>query len=494
MYLLSLDNIDHIKSDISRQRVSYFHLLDELVDHVCCDVEKEMNEGLTFENAYSKVKTSAGSNRFKKIQEETLFLIDKNYRTMKTFMKIFGVLSPTLLALAALFKIQHWPGASIMLVLGVFFLSFFFLPSSTYVLYIENKSSKKHLLMYLSGLFSSSIILIGILFKVMHWPGAGIAISFGMVLAALVFLPSLVFSKISDDKGEGKKTAYLVGLFAGLFYIAGFLFKLMHWPGAAICIIIGLILTVAVFLPAYTYAHFKDEIHVKGRFIFFTFTVMMAVLTISLISLSVSRNIFNEFVATGTQMDNVHDDLILNNNGLAKKLISENSINETVGVIHDKTIEIENWIDALKRELIITTDPDSEALTGDKINYKDIHEKDNISVPFEILIGKENDGKAFQLKDMLQSYRELLLSYSDGSKIISSLNILLNVSQETEIYDYTYGWVELQFKHRTLITVLNSLTTIQIQLRLAEKEIITVITRNESETGQKIIAADNSNK
>lgn len=493
MYQLSLNNIDLIKSDISRQRVSYSHLLDDLIDHVCCDVEQEMDDGMPFEKAYSNVRRRIGSNRFKKIQEETLLMIDKKYRTMKTFMKVFGALAPTLMALAALFKIQHWPGASIMLTLGFFFLCFFFLPSSVYVLHTENKSSKKHLLMHLSGLFSSIILLLGILFKVMHWPGASLMIFLGSVLAALVFLPSLVFSKISDDKGEGKRTAYLVGLFAGVLYIAGFLFKLLHWPGASICILLALILTAAVFLPAYAYAHFKDEIHVKGRFIFLSFTVMMAVLSISLMSLTVSRNIFNEFVATETQMENVLDDISKSNNVRIEKIIADNSTSETMAAIHEKTLEIEDWINALKQELILTADPASEAIKGDEIDHKNITNKDNMAVPFEILIGPENNGKAFQLEAMLKSYKDLLLSTTNDIKLVSSLDILLDLTEETEIYNWTYNWVELQFKHRSLITAINSLTTIQIQLRLAEKEIISVLSDIGSEKGEKIIAAENSN-
>jgi hypothetical protein len=493
MYLLSLNNIDLIKSDISRQRVSYSHLLDDLVDHVCCDVEVEMDSGLSFNQAYSKVKDRIGVNRFKKIQIETLLLIDKNYKLMKTFMKIFGVLSPTLISLAALFKIQHWPGASIMLTLGFFFLCFLFLPSSVYVLHTENKASKKHLLMYMSGLISSILFLVGILFKVQHWPGASMLLFVGLVLLALVFLPSLVFSKISDDKGEGKKTAYIVGLFAGVFYITGFLFKLMHWPGASMAILIGLILGVAVFLPAISYANFKDETYVKGRFIFLTVAVMMSAMFISLMSLSVSRNILNDFVVAETQFDNVLQDLTLKNTLLTESFIVEDISFESATEVRSKTGEIETWINELKRELIIAVDPNNtEAFSGDEIDYKKINGKDNGSVPLEILFGDDNKGKAYQLKGILQEYRGFLLSISDNADLVSSLDILLDVSEVREIHNHPITWEELYFSHRTLISVLSSLTTIQVQLRLAEKEAIGILAESEDETVQTLIAEGNN--
>ncbi len=43
---LNLQNIDQIRSDISRQEITFSHLLDDLIDHVCCDVEYEMQKGI----------------------------------------------------------------------------------------------------------------------------------------------------------------------------------------------------------------------------------------------------------------------------------------------------------------------------------------------------------------------------------------------------------------------------------------------------------------
>ena len=39
---LSLHHIDQISRDISRQEITFSHLLEDLIDHVCCDVENEM--------------------------------------------------------------------------------------------------------------------------------------------------------------------------------------------------------------------------------------------------------------------------------------------------------------------------------------------------------------------------------------------------------------------------------------------------------------------
>jgi hypothetical protein len=492
MYQLNLSDIELIRLDISRQRVTYSHLLDDLVDHVCCDVEAEMDEGLSFNQAYEKVRSKVGINRFKKIQEETLTLIDKKYKSMKKFMKIFGVLSPSLMAVAALFKMQHWAGASVMLVLGFFFLCFFFLPSAIYVLNAENKTDKKHLFMKLSGLISSVIFLLGILFKVMHWPGAGIALSVGLIMLGIIFLPSLILAKISDDKGEGKRAAYLVGLFAGLFYIAGFLFKLMHWPGATVIFLAGLILFAMIFIPLFVFAHYKNESHVSGHFIFVMVASMMAILFLSFMALYASTNVLSEFVTVEKQMDDVLDDLEDKNNVFVRETINDSEGDEIVASVHQETGEIKSWINDLKRELVIATEPENEgAIAGGEIDFSKITKKDAQNIPVGILI---TQGKALQLAEKIREYKAHLLSESNDADLASKLDMLLDLSGVRVADDYEIPWENATFEHRTLVSNLNTLTIIQIELSLAEKEFLKSVSEKTGMSGQQMIAEENSIK
>jgi len=490
MYQLKLSDIELIRLDISRQRVTYSHLLDDLVDHVCCDVEAEMGAGLSFKQAYEKVRSKVGMNRFKKIQEETLILIDKKYRSMKKFMKIFGVLSPTLMAVAALFKIQHWAGASIMLVLGFFFLCFFFLPSAIYVLNAENRTDKRHLFMKLSGLISSVIFLLGILFKVMHWPGAGIALSVGLIMLGIIFLPSLIFAKISDDKGEGKRAAYLVGLFAGLFYIAGFLFKLMHWPGATLIILAGLILFTMIFIPLFVWAHYKNEPHVSSHFIFVMVVSMMAILFLSFMALTISTDVLSEFAAVENQMDDVLNDLEDRNTVIVQEMINTSDGDGIVASVHLRTDEIESWIGDLKRELVIATGPENEeAIAGGEIDFSKITKKDAQNIPAKILI---TEGKASQLAEKIKDYKGYLLAGSDDEDLAFRLDKLLDLSGVSVADDYVIPWENATFEHRSLVSDLNTLTLIQIELKLAEKEFLKSLSEKASSGGQQIIAEETS--
>ncbi|MCC6818248.1 MAG: hypothetical protein IT245_05110 [Bacteroidia bacterium] len=58
-----------------------------------------------------------------------------------------------------------------------------------------------------------------------------------------------------------RKFTYLTGYLATTLCTTGILFKLMHWPGANIMILLGITLLNFVFLPLYFYKKYK-EVHV----------------------------------------------------------------------------------------------------------------------------------------------------------------------------------------------------------------------------------------
>ncbi|HPV55836.1 MAG TPA: hypothetical protein PKW61_01805, partial [Tenuifilaceae bacterium] len=173
MYTLSKCQVQQIADDVENARITFSHLADDLIDHICCEVESGMYEGKSFDEAYELVKQQVGIKTLQKIQENTQYLIDKNYRIMKMTMKIAGNVSLALLALATLMKILHLPGASILLLLGFVILGLVFFPSALYTNY-RDLEGRKSLALHLSIFIGGLLFMFGVLFKVLHWPGAGI--------------------------------------------------------------------------------------------------------------------------------------------------------------------------------------------------------------------------------------------------------------------------------------------------------------------------------
>lgn len=55
-------------------------------------------------------------------------------------------------------------------------------------------------LTFISGVLFSSLTILGALFKIQHWPGASILIVLGLTGVALVFIPSFAKYKYDQDK------------------------------------------------------------------------------------------------------------------------------------------------------------------------------------------------------------------------------------------------------------------------------------------------------
>ena len=285
---LSIDNINLIISDVKKQEISFSHLADELIDHLCCDVEDEMLNGLDFTQAYIRVKNKLGKRRLKEIQEETLYAVDTKYRRMKNTMKISGITGTILLGFAALFKIQHWPGAGIMLTIGAVILAFVFLPSSLRVLWKETHN-RNSLFLFISAFIAGFFFILGTVFKIQHWSGAGILLLLAFT-GALMFVPALLVTKLRDQENKPKRAAYFAGAVAILLYVTGILFKLQHWQGATLLILSGLIIMFVYAFPAYSLKTWKDEKYITSTFLFMVIGALLINVPGTLINLKLQQS------------------------------------------------------------------------------------------------------------------------------------------------------------------------------------------------------------
>lgn len=88
-------------------------------------------------------------------------------------------------------------------------------------------------------------LLLGILFKTLHWPGANLLLQVSSLLVIGTLL-LLLIQKRGTWTVELPRPAMLVG--SVIAVIIGGLFKMMHWPGANIMLLLGLAACAAWFL------------------------------------------------------------------------------------------------------------------------------------------------------------------------------------------------------------------------------------------------------
>ncbi len=143
MYCLNDKQIDFILNDIRARGVEMEDLQYNLLDHVCCVIEHNLEEKGDFENFYQSAIKQFYKKELWEIEEETISLIIfKHFYIMKKIMLFSGIASAFLVTVGILFKFMHWPGAGISLILGISMSSLIFLPLM-FVLKVKEKQSTR---------------------------------------------------------------------------------------------------------------------------------------------------------------------------------------------------------------------------------------------------------------------------------------------------------------------------------------------------------------
>ena len=219
MYCLSQQQIDYILNDIRARGVEMESLQLNLLDHVCCIVEQNLEDDGNFEEFYNATIKTFYKDELREIEEETINLLTfKNYYAMKKIMMVSGTLSAVMLSLGILLKFLYLPGASMLLVLGIVSFSLLFLPLVFTLKAKEQRSLNDKLIAGL-GTLSAMLLSMGILFKIMHWPGANVLGLGALAVVGLVFLPVYFFTGIrhAETKVNTVVSSIMIVAFCGLF-------------------------------------------------------------------------------------------------------------------------------------------------------------------------------------------------------------------------------------------------------------------------------------
>ncbi len=313
MNTLTEENIDFIYQDVQLKGLSLDSLLDEMVDHICCSIEPKMDTGISFETAYNNLMDTIESSTFKNIQHQTLLSTNLKFQNMKKLMIVLGTLSAFFLTVGSILKFFHTPPAAVLLLLGTVIAVFGFFPLFFFTSYKE-QLEKKNVLLSIIGYLTITFIMIGVLFRVNHWPGA---------------------EKI---------------------------------------LLIGELLLLLLFLPLYLVNAYKKANETKTNFGYVLLIVLIGIGIISMWSVTrISREIIEKFDAINNNATNVSQIFEQQNDSIFKKLQTTESYAESKPNIEEiKTLgaNLNNQIEAIKNELKEITKSNSVDNIKNKENHK----------------------------------------------------------------------------------------------------------------------------
>ena len=114
---------------------------------------------------------------------------------------------------------------------------------------------------YFIALITTFLIVSGSLFKIMHWPGAAVMTTLGSFSFAFLFIPLIILKKFKEESFSKDQIIYSIGIILGTVLGLGFIFKIMHWPMATILMLSSIILLNFLYVPAYFISRYnRDEL------------------------------------------------------------------------------------------------------------------------------------------------------------------------------------------------------------------------------------------
>jgi len=145
---------------------------------------------------------------------------------------------------------------------------------------------------YTLGLITTAIVILGALLKINHWPGGGQLLILGIAMLVLVFLPLALRNHYTTEGNRKNRALYIVTWLTCFVVFGGMLFKVMHWPGAGKALMIALPFPYVVFLPVFLAVTAKD----KSFSIYNTIYVLFLLAGISVFSALLAMNVSKEKV------------------------------------------------------------------------------------------------------------------------------------------------------------------------------------------------------
>jgi len=134
---------------------------------------------------------------------------------MKQKIYITGLLTTALVFLGGIFKINHWPGAGIMLIVGILLLIFGFFPLALRSNY-RAEGNRQNLILYVVTWLTCLVVFGSMLFKIQHWPGAGKLLMIALPFPYVVFLPVFLAITAKNKSFSINNTVFVLFLLSGI--------------------------------------------------------------------------------------------------------------------------------------------------------------------------------------------------------------------------------------------------------------------------------------
>jgi len=187
---------------------------------------------------------------------------------------------------------------------------------------------------YILGAITTLIVFTGAVLKIQHWPGAGILLTIGLLTMVWVFLPLALVNNYKADRIRENLSLYIVTYITCFVVFTAMLFKIQHWPYAGIFLMIALPFPYIVFLPVFLSAISKNKNFNIYNVVFVLSLLALNSVFSVLLALNVSKSRVEDSYKLSRNYSNVEKALIQLSDNTPKSAVNL-KIDEVIKIVND---------------------------------------------------------------------------------------------------------------------------------------------------------------
>lgn len=195
MYRLTDEQYNQVVAALRRNGVQYKRLAPELADHVATAVEQFVLTGLSFDKAVEQaIQTFGGSDGINQVQQQT-FLVHQSLSGMFRVLQTALVVTYVMTLCGVLLKWIQIPGADELLILGLGFVSTISIAALFVRFDLADRTGWERVLTVLLRLLFAiaiSCLYFGFLFRLLHFPGAAEMQVLGAIFMGLMLIMAML--------------------------------------------------------------------------------------------------------------------------------------------------------------------------------------------------------------------------------------------------------------------------------------------------------------
>jgi len=323
---------------------------------------------------------------------------------------------------------------------------------------------------HILGIVAASMFLVGTLLRIMHLPASGMLHAVSVLIFNFGYFPLQLirgYRMVSSLLDR----SYLVYRFITLFIVMfGFVFKIQHWPGAGLLLLLGTYL-IPLFIVFYFYMRIKGKGIIPFRWSDLIITVVAYMIYFYVTRTMVSPNVVDGYVVLEEQYSELNTGLIKANqliySGLDSATVSGNEeLLQSIRELREISTEMHHITDSLKAGFISSfySNP-----LGDDFDLSTAN-RSLLASPVESHFYFMESTRGAQYKFAIRKYMKEVKQIQQRHHLPATvISTGFDLDDFTNRWGETYTWEARMFNYAPLASVFTNLSWIKQVVLLTER-------------------------